>query len=74
MYLFFIGLLVLILITIYFLSYINSYIPLDNFESQDNCFNYGDDYDLCYSKPGCTIGFLSNGSTHCMRKFLYEDI
>lgn len=39
-----------------------------------NCWMYGDDYNSCYSDSNCTIGFLPDGSTHCMKKFLYEDI
>ena len=42
-----------------------------NFHS---CFLYGNNYDRCYANPSCTIGFLPNGSTHCMKKFLHEDI
>lgn len=42
--------------------------------SSFSCLLYGDDYDSCYADPACTIGFLPNGETHCMHKFLYEDI
>lgn len=41
---------------------------------QSECFTYGDDYNACYSNSNCTIGFLPDGSTHCMKKFLNEDI
>jgi hypothetical protein len=47
---------------------------LEDFTTRFSCQLYGDDYDSCYSDPSCTIGFLPNGDTHCMRKFIYEDI
>ncbi len=67
--------LLIVLLVIIKLSYKN-----ENFEqvglinNEDKCFIYGDDYDACYANPSCTIGFLPNGATHCMHKFLYEDI
>ena len=45
---------------------------IDFFQSE--CWTFNDDYNACYSNPNCTIGFLSDGSTHCMKKFLYENI
>ena len=61
----------LILITLIFL-FIYFYHRRENFQS--GCESYGDDYNACYSNSNCTIGFLPDGSTHCMKKFLYEDI
>jgi len=59
-----------ILITLIFLFIF--IIERENFQS--GCEVYGDDYNSCYSNSNCTIGFLQDGSTHCMKKFLYEDI
>lgn len=42
--------------------------------TQLECWQYGNDYNSCYSNPNCTIGFLQDGSTHCMKKFFHEDI
>lgn len=67
----FIILLVLILLFIYFYSKY-TLIGKENFQSE--CEAYGDNYNACYSNSNCTIGFLPNGSTHCMKKFLQEDI
>lgn len=67
----FIILLVFILLFIYFYD---KYILIDKENFQSECWSYGDDYNACYSNSNCTIGFLPNGSTHCMKKFLQEDI
>lgn len=40
----------------------------------DECWIFGNDYNSCYSAHNCTIGFLQDGSTHCMKKFLQENI
>ena len=71
------NLLVIILIAILVIMFFNSH--AEHFGSNfnynfDSCFLYGNDYDRCYANPSCTIGFLPNGSTHCMKKFLHEDI
>ncbi len=44
----------------------------ENFKS--DCWTFGDDYNSCYANSNCTVGFLPDGSTHCMEKFLKEDI
>lgn len=44
----------------------------ENFEAE--CWTFGDDYNSCYANSNCTVGFLPDGSTHCMKKFLNEDI
>lgn len=73
----------IIILFIFFVIYFNSN-PTNNKNkffnfnekfnyTDDNCFIYGDNYNLCYSNPKCTIGFLPNGSTYCMKKFLQED-
>ncbi len=61
----------LILITLIFL-FIYFYHRRENFQLE--CEEYGNDYNACYSNSNCTIGFLPDGSTHCMKKFLHEDI
>lgn len=61
----------IILISFIFL-FIYFYHKKENFQSE--CEIYGDDYNACYYDSKCTIGFRSDGSTHCMKKFLYEDI
>lgn len=61
----------LIFLIIYILIF-NSNCNFDKFESE--CWIYGDNYNDCYSNSNCTIGFLPNGSTQCMKKFLQEDI
>ena len=67
------NLLVIIMIAILVIIFFNQY--AEHFDSNfDSCFLYGNDYDTCYANPSCTIGFLPNGSTHCMKKFLHEDI
>lgn len=38
------------------------------------CWIFGNDYNSCYANSNCTIGFLPDGTTHCMKKFLEEDI
>ncbi len=66
-----IAILALVSISLY------NYVSNDKYYEQFTRFScqlYGDDYDSCYSDPSCTIGFLPNGDTHCMHKFLYEDI
>jgi hypothetical protein len=83
------NLLVIILIAILVIIFFNQYSEhfgsnfSSNFDSNfgsnfgsnfHSCFLYGNDYDRCYANPSCTIGFLPNGSTHCMKKFLHEDI
>jgi hypothetical protein len=49
-----------------------------NVESQPNvesqCEAIGDDYNACYANPKCTIWFNPDGSTHCTKKFLQENI
>lgn len=49
-------------------------LDLDKEKFESNCWIYGNDYNSCYSNSNCTIGFLDDGSTHCMKKFLEEDI
>ena len=71
------NLLIIIMIAILVYMFFNQYTEHFNWNSNSNsnfCFRYGNDYDSCYANPSCTIGFLPNGSTHCMKKFLYEDI
>lgn len=53
-------------------TYNSASIDKEKFESE--CWTYGDDYNSCYANSNCTIGFLPDGSTHCMKKFLQEDI
>ena len=62
----FVILLALIFLFVYF------YHRRENFEY--GCEIYGNDYNACYFNSNCSIGFLPDGSTHCMKKFLYEDI
>lgn len=62
----FVILLCIILICIYKFNFKEKFMS--------NCWIYGDDYNGCYSNSNCTIGFLPDGSTHCMKKFLYENI
>lgn len=50
----------------------NRYGEKEKFVSE--CWTYGDNYNACYSNSNCTIGFLPNGQTQCMKKFLQEDI
>jgi hypothetical protein len=64
----FVILLILVLLFIYFYNYTYT----EHF--QDECWIYNDNYNDCYSNSNCTIGFLPDGSTHCMKKFLNEDI
>ena len=61
---------ILIILIFLFISFYHK--KKEKFNSE--CVNYGDDYNACYSEPNCTIGFLPDGSTHCMKKFLYEKI
>ena len=69
------NLLVIIMIVVLVYMFFNPHTEHFNFYSNFNfCFRYGNDYDSCYANPSCTIGFLPNGSTHCMKKFLHEDI
>ena len=77
------NLLVIIMIAILVIMFFNSYTEHFSSDSDSNsnsnsnfnsCFQYGNNYDTCYANPSCTIGFLPNGSTHCMKKFLQEDI
>ena len=71
------NLLLIIMIAILVYMFFNPHTEYFNFNSNSNfkfCFQYGNDYDSCYANPSCTIGFLPNGSTHCMKKFLHEDI
>lgn len=74
----FIIFLLIMLFIIYFISIeknTNENFNQINFnQMEDECWTLGDDYNACYSSPNCTIGFLPNGSTHCMKKFLQEDI
>jgi hypothetical protein len=67
----FIIFLTLIILFIYFYS---KYTLTGKEKFQLECESYGDDYNACYSNSNCTIGFLPDGSTHCMKKFLQEDI
>jgi hypothetical protein len=66
--------LIIVLIAIRFTFSVEKFESVDLTQIQDKCFIYGDNYDACYANPSCTIGFLPNGATHCMHKFLYEDI
>lgn len=77
----FVILLIFIFVFFYFYHYnqsnpnSNTYtggIDKEKFDSE--CWTYGDDYNSCYANSNCTIGFLPDGSTHCMKKFLQEDI
>ena len=69
------NLIVIIMIVVLVYMFFNPHTEHFNFNSNFKfCFQYGDDYDSCYANPSCTIGFLPNGSTHCMKKFLHEDI
>lgn len=74
----FIIILLVIIMTIYILfnqkKKVNTKIDEKFNQIEDECWMYGDDYNSCYSAPNCTIGFLPDGSTHCMKKFLQEDI
>lgn len=53
-------------------------IGVPNIKSQPNvesqCESLGDDYNACYANPKCTIWFNPDGSTHCTKKFLQENI
>ena len=66
-----IAILVLASIYLYYYLYNDKY---NEQFTRFSCQLYGNDYDSCYSDPSCTIGFLPNGATHCMHKFLYEDV
>lgn len=74
----FVILLIFIFVFFYFYQYnganpnSNTYVSKEKFENK--CWTYGDDYNSCYSNSNCTIGFLPDGSTQCMKKFLQEDI
>ena len=72
----FIILLIFVLLILYWNWNWNLDLDLDFTKEkfQSECWEYGNDYNSCYSDSNCTIGFLSDGSTHCVKKFLYEDI
>ena len=69
-------LLIFIFIFFYFYHYNeinpNSNINKEKFNS--GCWTFDDDYNSCYSNSNCTIGFLPDGSTQCMDKFIKEDV
>lgn len=70
----FIILLIFILAFFYFNHHYQSNLKSHNENFNSECWIYGDDYNSCYSDLNCTVGFLPDGSTHCMKKFLQEDI
>ena len=54
------------------LNIVGSCANKEKFETE--CRAFGDNYNSCYANSNCTIGFLPDGSTQCMKKFLQEDI
>lgn len=76
----FVILLIFIFVFFYFYHYnqlnpnsnVHGNIAKEKFETE--CWTFGDDYNSCYANSNCTVGFLPDGSTHCMKKFLNEDI
>lgn len=60
----------LIFLVIIFYNSIENMYNIDN----NQCLQYGNDYNLCYSNPECTIWFREDGSTYCTKKFINEDI
>ena len=67
-----VGIIIIFVLTIIYL--LSSKEFFNSFNNNLDCELYGNDYNSCYSNSNCTIGFKSDGSTHCMKKFLYEDI
>ena len=76
----FVILLIFIFVFFYFYHYnqsnpnSNSHNNMTKEKFETECWAFGDDYNSCYANSNCTIGFLPDGSTHCMKKFLNEDI
>jgi len=66
---------IIIFLVILFIFY-NSIENMNNIDNIDynQCLQYGNDYNLCYSNPECTIWFRADGSTYCTKKFINEDI
>lgn len=76
----FVILLIFIYVFFYFYHYnqsnpnSNAHNNMDKEKFDTECWTFGDDYNSCYSNSNCTVGFLSDGSTHCTKKFLNENI
>ncbi len=70
---------ILLVILLLFVFFVNKENFVNGFENNllsnnNQCLQYGDDYNACYSNPSCTIWFRPDGSTYCTKKFLQENI